>query len=102
MKIWSDKKTGIIRDEENSRVIIFAGNAVVQLDGENGIIALQGSVRENNGGDRKEDNFIKKTPALMQVIPSTVATPIAQATIDFPIGDMKNIIQDMSVMMSFI
>lgn len=99
MKYWkSGADVGIVQDPDGKKITIFAGNAALEINGRDGKIALVGSISEMNGGDRTEDVFLQKQAGLMSLLPSTLFSPIPQATPNIPVNTIKGLVEDIAVM----
>lgn len=103
-KFWNNKENtiGVVRDDDNETLTLFAGNTALELNGKEGKIALSGAIREMSGGDKTEEGLLRKNTLVTAIIPSTMATPIPQATLEIPIGPISGVINDIATMMSLI
>lgn len=93
---------GIAMDPESKKITIFAGSVALELNGETGQFAYQGSVIENNGGNRQEDVFLQKEAGVMGLLPSTMFTPVPQATPNIPVAALTDLLGDMATMLSLL
>lgn len=102
-KYWSNgEKVKIVLDEENQKILLFAGGSAIEINGQDGKIALSGAIAEMNSGNRTEEILLKKEAGLLSVIPSTTFTPIPQATINIPVAEIGGMIKDISTMFSLL
>jgi len=89
-------------DEDNSRIVLFAGGSGVELDGKEGKIGLAGSISEMHGGDRTEDGLLRRESSFQGLIPSTTFTPVPQLQMNLPIQAVSGLIGDISKMLSLL
>lgn len=103
IKYWRNgAEVGIIADDENKKIVFFAGDTAIEINGEDGKIALSGSISEMNGGDRTEEIMLRKNAGIVSVIPSTTFTPIAQSFPNMPFTEISGLIGDIGKMFSLL
>lgn len=93
---------GIVQDPDNQKITIFAGSSALELDGKEGVLALASPIREQHGGDRREDGLLRRQASFMGLIPSTTFTPTPQLTLDIPIQGIAGLITDIGKMASLL
>jgi hypothetical protein len=102
-KYWKNgEQIGIVADDENKKLTLFAGGAAIELNGEDGKIGLSGSIAEMNNGDRTEEILLRKNAGLTSIIPSTTFSPIPQSFPNIPVGEIAGIIGDIGTMFSLL
>lgn len=95
-------KCSISIDDTGDTLTLQAGSVAIELNGESERIAILGPVSEMNQGDRTEEVFLRKEAGIMTLIPSTVATPVAQASPNIPIESLAGMVQDLATMMTLL
>lgn len=101
-QIWPGTgEVGIAKDDEKGILTLFAGQAAIELN-RDGKVVLSGTISEINGGDRQEEILLQKQAGFMALIPSTMMTPIPQATPRLPFGEVTGMLADIAKMLSML
>lgn len=103
VKYWKNgEQVGIAIDDDNNKIVLFAGGSAIEINGEDGKIALSGSIAEMNSGDRTEEILLRKNAGITSIIPSTTFTPIPQSFPNLPFNEIGGIISDIGKMFTLL